>query len=273
MSAIKSLPLVFQTFGDSQKPPLIILHGFFASARNWRSVAKRLSDQFCVYVLDQRNHGESPHSDVMDYPAMAQDLLFFMDQHSLLKANILGHSMGGKVAMWFALHHPQRLLELIIVDIAPKTYTHSFDATIDALQQIPLEQIRMRKEADNYLQATIKDSNFRQFLLQNLVLDKGHYRWRINLSVFFRCSDNIIAFPKIELGRRWAKRVLFLGGGNSTYIDSPTILKLFPSAIIDVIAEAGHWLHAEQPDVFCERVLGYLEQDLLQRSERIEHGF
>ena len=262
MSAIKSLPLVFQTFGDFQKPPLIILHGFFASARNWRSVAKRLSDQFCVYVLDQRNHGESPHSDVMDYPAMAQDLLFFMDQHSLLKANILGHSMGGKVAMWFALHNPQRVLKLTIVDIAPKTYEHSFDATIAALQQIPLEQIRMRKEADNYLQETIKDSHFRQFLLQNLVLDKGHYRWRINLSVFFRCSDNIIAFPEIEPGRRWAKRVLFLGGENSAYIDSPTILKLFPSAIIDVIAGAGHWLHAEQPDVFCERVLGYLEQDL-----------
>jgi pimeloyl-ACP methyl ester carboxylesterase len=131
----------------------------------------------------------------------------------------------------------------------------------------------MRKEADNYLQVTIKDSNFRQFLLQNLVLDKGHYRWRINLSVFFRCSDNIIAFPKIAPGRRWAKRVLFLGGGNSDYIDSPTILKLFPSAIIDVIAGAGHWLHAEQPDVFCERVLGYLEQDLLQRSERIEDSF
>ncbi|MDP7536851.1 MAG: alpha/beta fold hydrolase [Methylococcales bacterium] len=259
MVVSKPLPLVFQTFGEAQKPPLIILHGFFASARNWRSVAKRLSDKFYVYVLDLRNHGESPHSDVMDYPAMSQDLLFFMDQQGLLKANILGHSMGGKVAMWFALQHSQRLLSLVIADISPKTYVHSFDATIRALQQIPLAQITIRKEADNYLLATIKDSNFRQFLLQNLVLDKGRYRWRINLPVFSRCSDNIVAFPRIESELLWRNSVLFLGGAESTYLDSTAILKLFPNAVIDTIQEAGHWLHAEQPDLFCERVLGYLE--------------
>ena len=259
MSAIKPLALSFQSFGDSQKPPLIILHGFFASARNWRSIAKRLSEQFCVYVLDQRNHGDSPHSDVMDYPAMAQDLLYFLDQNHLLRVNILGHSMGGKVAMWFALHNPQRLLKLIIVDIAPKTYTHSFNATIDALKQIPLDQISMRKEADNYLQETIQESSFRQFLLQNLVLKKGHYHWRINLSVFHRCSKNIVAFPKIDSNRQWSQRALFIGGEKSTYIDNQAILKVFPNAVIDEIEKAGHWLHAEQPDVFCERVLGFLD--------------
>jgi pimeloyl-ACP methyl ester carboxylesterase len=167
--------------------------------------------------------------------------------------------MGGKVAMWFALHHSQRLLRLVVADISPKTYVHSFDATIRALQQIPLAQISMRKEADNYLLATIKDSNFRQFLLQNLVLDKGHYRWRINLPVLSRCSDNIVAFPRIESELRWGRSVLFLGGEESTYLDSTAILKLFPSAVIDTIQGAGHWLHAEQPDLFCERVLGYLE--------------
>jgi len=117
----------------------------------------------------------------------------------------------------------------------------------------------MRKEADNYLQETIQESSFRQFLLQNLVLKKGHYHWRINLSVFHRCSKNIVAFPKIDSNRQWSQRALFIGGEKSTYIDNQAILKVFPNAVIDEIEKAGHWLHAEQPDVFCERVLGFLD--------------
>ena len=130
MSTVK---LAFDEFGDSKNPALIILHGFFASSRNWRQMAKRFADDFHVYVLDIRNHGLSPHDSEMDYPVMAEDLISFMDEYDIATTNLLGHSMGGKIAMWFALNYPQRIQNLVVADISPTSYQHDFDKTISAL--------------------------------------------------------------------------------------------------------------------------------------------
>ena len=174
----KIVALAFEEFGVADAPPLIILHGFFASSRNWRQIAKQLGSKFHVYVLDQRNHGASPHVPVMDYPSMASDLSAFLDEREIASACLVGHSMGGKVAMWFALNHPERIARLIVVDIAPVAYRHNFDDIVKTLKALPLDRIGNRKQADDFLSETITEPGFRQFLLQNLILHEGNYRWR-----------------------------------------------------------------------------------------------
>lgn len=253
-----NISLVFEEYGDSANTPLIILHGFFASSRNWRQIAKQLADQYHVYVLDMRNHGLSPHADNMDYPLMAEDLKYFMDLHQLQTANILGHSMGGKVAMWFALNYPERVQKLLIADISPVCYQHSFDQTINALRQLPLEQITNRKQADEFLSPFIPELSYRQFLLQNLQLKEGQYSWRIDLDIFYRTADNIIAFPTVGDIEPYKGDILFLMGGNSTYLDRPAIIKSFPKAEISIIKDASHWLHIDKPVEFLDTVVRFL---------------
>lgn len=253
-----AVDLAFEEFGHSDNAPLIILHGFFASSRNWRQVAEKLAVRFHVYVLDMRNHGVSPHHALMDYPAMTTDLLLFMDVHDLKKVTLLGHSMGGKVAMWFALNYPERLDKLIVVDIAPVSYTHCFNNLIQALKELPLHQINNRKEAELWLAEHISEQSYRQFLLQNLILKEGVYSWRVNLDIFYRMAPNIIAFPSVESVAPYAGSALFLGGENSGYIKLEDISVLFPNALFNIIAKAGHWLHVQQPIVFIEEVESYL---------------
>lgn len=154
---MSAVTLAFEEFGAADAPPLIILHGFFASSRNWRNVAQQLSDNFHVYVLDMRNHGASPHNPIMDYEAMAGDVLHFMAARQIVAAAILGHSMGGKIAMWLALNHPERVTQLVVVDIAPISYQHQFDKLIGALEALPLAQISNRKQAEMLLAEAIPD--------------------------------------------------------------------------------------------------------------------
>jgi len=205
-----------------------------------------------------RNHGVSPHHVLMDYPAMSSDLLLFMDVHKFNTVSLLGHSMGGKVAMWFALNYPERLDKLIVVDIAPISYTHCFNNFIQALKELPLDQINNRKEAELWLVEHIPEQSYRQFLLQNLILKGGSYSWRINLDTFYRMAPNIIAFPSVESVAPYAGSALFLGGENSGYIKLEDINVLFPNALFNIIANAGHWLHVQQPIVFIEEVESYL---------------
>ncbi len=256
----KALPLAHQEYGDSKSPVLLILHGFFASSRNWGQVASKLAEHFHVYALDMRNHGNSPHSVCMDYPCMAADIELFLDTRQLESANLVGHSMGGKVAMWFALSHSVRVNKLIVVDIAPVSYRHSFDNLIQALQQLPLKQLSNRKQADNLLATSIPESAFRQFLLQNLVLNEGQYQWRIDLDIFANTADNIIAFPDTRELNPYPGEALFLGGENSDYIGKGAVFPLFPQMEIQTIANAGHWLHAEQPVAFCKEVIKFLQR-------------
>ena len=254
----KALALVYEEYGDPANPPLLILHGFFASSRNWKLIARKLADSYHIYVVDMRNHGASGHSPVMDYPSMAADIELFLDTQQLAKVNILGHSMGGKAAMWFALSHPECINKLMVADIAPVSYRHSFDNLIQALKQLPLEKIANRKQADDLLSAPIPEASFRQFLLQNLVLKEEEYQWRIDLDIFANTADNIIAFPVTDTISAYSGEVLFLAGETSSYIDPDSVHDLFPNAEIKTIAKAGHWLHAEQPEAFCEAVNAFL---------------
>jgi esterase len=246
--------LVFDEFGDVGNPPLVILHGFLAFSRNWRQIARQLSSKFHVFAPDQRNHGASPHDPVMDYPAMADDLLAFLDGQGIDSAVLLGHSMGGKVAMWFALHFPERVSRLIVVDIAPVAYRHSFDTILQALKRLPLDQISNRKQADDLLAEAIPEQNFRQFLLQNLILQNGYYRWRIDLEIFTQAAPNIIGFPNTEELPPFYGESLFIAGSKSNYLKEEAIKLLFPEASIETIVGAGHWVHVESPADFVQLV-------------------
>ena len=255
------MKLFYEEFGSVEHPALIILHGFFASSRNWRQVAKDLAQNYHVYVLDLRNHGLSAHSEHMDYAVMAVDLYEFMQQAKLQQASLLGHSMGGKVAMWFALQWPQQVDKLVVVDIAPVNYSHSFDALIAALKSLPLQQIKNRKQAEELLQDAIPELSFRQFLLQNLIIQDGEYCWRIDLEIFANTASNITAFPDIQQIPAYPESCLFMLGGKSTHVKTEheeTIYTLFPRCKIEVLSEAGHWLHAEQPQQFLTTLKTYL---------------
>jgi len=242
--------LAFEEYGDPNDPPLIILHGFLASSRNWRTVATRLAKNHRVFVLDMRNHGASPHHQHMDYPIMAQDVIRFMDKMRLDKAHLLGHSMGGKVAMCVALSHPERIRQLMIADIAPVSYDHSFDPMIDALKQLPLDQLNNRKEAEQLLAAAVPDLSFRQFLLQNLILKDGAYGWRIDLEIIEKTAHHIVGFPA-DHNEVFADRALFIAGEHSDYIQPDAVFEFFPNAEIVEIPDTGHWLYVQAPDRFC----------------------
>ena len=255
---MKTVKLAFEEYGESLNTPIILIHGFFASSRNWRQMAKKLAEHYHVYVLDMRNHGLSPHNPEMDYPAMAADLKVFLDDQKLTVASFLGHSMGGKVAMWFALTYPERVDQLIVADISPVSYQHSFDDTINALKQLPLKQISNRKQADDLLSEAIPELSYRQFLLQNLQLNDGQYSWRVNLDFFYQAADNIIAFPSLEFTLPYRGRVLFIMGGNSNYTDKAAIEVSFPDAEITTIKDAGHWLHIDRPTEFLNNIVDFL---------------
>jgi pimeloyl-ACP methyl ester carboxylesterase len=251
--------LFYEEYGDISAPPLIILHGFFASLRNWRQIAKKLTEHYHIYIVDMRNHGRSPHNAIMDYPSMSDDIKQFISNKGIDKVNIIAHSMGGKVAMYLALNNPNIINKLIVVDISPSCYQHSFDNIIHALKKVPLAEINNRKQADDFLSDAIPELSFRQFLLQNLVLKAGYYQWRINLDFFAANANNIIAFPEFSVLQPFLDKVLFLAGGSSNYINEDDVYSLFPNADIQSIDNAGHWLHVEQPDAFCLAVNQYLQ--------------
>lgn len=254
---MSTVPLAFETFNPDQSGvPLLILHGFFASARNWRTLAKRWSEQRPVYALDLRNHGNSPQHAQMDYPEMAADVLAFMVSQGWAKADLLGHSMGGKVAMWLALNHPHCVRQLVVADIAPVSYSHCFDQTINSLRALQLADLQNRKQAEERLAPAIADLSYRQFLLQNLQLEQGQYRWRINLDFFQHNAHHIVAFPDSHHLPAFARPVLFLAGEQSYYIRPDAIAMHFPRAEIIELPGTGHWLHVDAPDLFVR----YTEQ-------------
>jgi esterase len=255
------MQLTYELFGDAKQPSLIILHGFFASARNWRAVAEKLATDFHVYVLDQRNHGASFRHPVMDYSTMTEDLAQFIDQQQLSTVSLLGHSMGGKVAMWFALQHPNKVDKLIIADIAPVSYTHCFDLTINALKTLPLAELKNRKQAEEYLASAIPELSYRQFLLQNLVLENGAYRWRVDLDIFAANAPNIVGFPDVSMLEPFIGKALFIAGAESNYVQAGDFAQLFPTAKFSQLPNAGHWLHVQQPELFVTQVKNFLQPE------------
>ena len=258
---MSTVSLFYEEFGESANESLVIIHGFFASSRNWRQMAKKLASDFHVYVVDMRNHGSSPHHVDMDYPLMAEDLRSFMDEHQLPSAHLLGHSMGGKVAMWFALNYPQRVDHLIVADISPESYQHSFNHTIQSLKDIPLAKISNRKQADEFLSSAIPEQSYRLFLLQNLQLVDGKYKWRVDLDIFYQTADNIVTFPELGALKPSSDKVLFMMGGNSNYTNKEAIDRYFPKADIVVLEGANHWLHVDDPDGFLLNVTAFLNSN------------
>lgn len=256
---MKSVKLAYEELGNHNNPIVIILHGFFASSRNWRQMGKKFAENYHVYLLDSRNHGSSPHNTEMDYPLMAEDLKHFMDDHEIQAANILGHSMGGKVAMWFAMNYPERIQNLIVADISPVTYQHNFDRTILALKSIPFEQISNRKQADDYLLTLIPELSYRQFLLQNMQLKDGEYSWRVDLEIFEKTAMNIVVFPSIDGLSSFNDKALFIMGGNSAYLDKQAIYTSFPNARLVILQDANHWLHVDQPDAFYTQITEFID--------------
>lgn len=228
---------------------IIILHGLFGSSDNWLTIAKHLSENYKIYLLDQRNHGQSEWSDEWNYAVMAEDLKAFIQDSKIENPIIIGHSMGGKVAMLFASKYPDLLEKLLVVDIAPKYYPIHHDWIINGLKAIDIQTIKSRREADKQLSSYIEELGVRQFLLKNLYrTPEKKFAWRMNLSVIDKNIGNVgEVLPEESL---FEKETLFIRGANSNYIkdsDFDLVQKHFPTANIETVENAGHWVHAEKP--------------------------
>ena len=257
------MQLYFKELGQGDGAPLVMLHGLFGSSDNWFNVAPRLGCK--CYALDLRNHGHSPHSEEMDYALMAGDVAEFLDAQKLEAANVLGHSMGGKVAMQLALTYPARVRKLVIVDMAPRPYSPEHQPIFEVLLALDLKQFHSRREIEDALAPGIPDLTLRRFLLKNLAhepQDARAFKWRIPLPVIFTNYPKLCE-PINPQGRRFERPALFLHGGQSPYVseaDVPQIRKLFPQAVIETIPQARHWVHAEAPDDFVRYVSEFLKK-------------
>ncbi|MBL4710829.1 MAG: alpha/beta fold hydrolase [Flavobacteriales bacterium] len=253
------MELNFKKLGAGE--PLIILHGLFGSLDNWMTLAKQWSKSFEVYLVDQRNHGQSPHSIEFSFELMAADLMELIQAEKINNPIILGHSMGGKTAMEFAIRHPELVKQLIVVDIAPVKYEVHHYTIIDALKNVPLNEIGSRKEAEVFLAEKISEFGIRQFLLKNLYWKgKDQLAWRFNLEVL---SDRIIPISEHNVAQGlFEKETLFIKGANSNYILAEyenEIAMKFPNYELEIIDGAGHWVHAEKMKEFSEVVWAFLK--------------
>lgn len=270
------MKLFHRKFGESG-PPMIIVHGLYGASDNWVSVAKEFAERFEVFVVDQRNHGESPHAPEHDYGVMRDDLMEFMDEQGLKSAILVGHSMGGKTIMQLALDHPERVDSLVVIDIAPVSYLEMEDGTrlaanhskmIDAMMELDLSLYASREEISQALATSIGSERIRLFLLKNVSRSKdGAFSWSINLPALKEHLDAIMdgldTGAAISNGGISGFPALFVTGEKSDYIrpeDHKLIRQVFPAAEIVPIPGAGHWVHAEQPDLLVKSILYFLEQ-------------
>lgn len=239
--------------------PLIILHGLFGSSDNWFSLSKVFSEQFTVYTIDQRNHGQSPQSDDFNYRLLTEDLEQFIVDQGIADPIIIGHSMGGKTAMNLAIKRPELVSELIVVDIAPKAYPVHHAQILEGLHSIPLLQLGSRNEADALLANHVPEADVRQFLLKNLTRDNdGKFNWKINLSAIDEHIEEL--GEGMQYQGDFSKPTLFIKGARSSYFkdgDDTLIMKFFPNAKIETL-ETGHWVQAERPQEFVSTVLNFL---------------
>lgn len=251
------MKLHFQSYGEGS--PLIILHGLFGMLDNWHTVGKMLGEHFHVFLVDQRNHGRSPHSQEWNYDVMAEDIVEFIAEHRILPCFLLGHSMGGKVAMTAALKYPDQVEKLVVIDIAPRSYPSFHDSILDALTSLDLGSYTSRQAVDDALSIRIHEAPVRQFLMKNLARnDDGTLRWKMNLPVI---SANYQEMLKgVNRSATFSKPTLFIRGTKSSYIgegDLPDIKKLFPHSFIADF-DTGHWIHAEAPAQLTKTVTEFL---------------
>ena len=247
---------------EGEGKPFIILHGYLGMSDNWKTLGTQFAAEgFQVHMLDLRNHGKSFHSDEFTYDAMVQDVLEYCDGNNLKTIDLLGHSMGGKVAMLFATAYPEKVEKLVVADIGPKYYAPHHQDIMAALNAVDFSQKPSRSEVDDIIQQYIPDFGTRQFLLKSLYwVEPGQLGFRFNLDVFNRKIENIgQALPETAV---FDKPTLFLRGANSKYIkdtDMELIKKHFPTAELKTIANAGHWLHAENPKDFYSETIAFLK--------------
>ncbi len=270
------MELFFREEGHKGKN-IVIVHGLYGSSDNWLTVGKKLGSDHHIYMIDQRNHGRSPNANVHSYETMKEDLSEFFDKHQIDKAIVIGHSMGGKTAMFFAAEYPEKVEKLIVVDIAPKDYLllretsqyYQHQLILQTLQELnnQCENYKSRDDIADFLMLKLGDQGLVQFLLKSIYLDKEtrHFRCRVNVDVIYDSLDEIVG----GVNERWLDDripimnypVLFIRGANSNYLskEDETIVKtIYPEAQIETIPDAGHWLHAEQPKLFMEALRRFI---------------
>jgi pimeloyl-ACP methyl ester carboxylesterase len=246
-------------YGDGK--PVAILHGLFGAGRNWTGIARRLAESWRVIAFDLRNHGASPWAETMSYAEMADDVRAAMAARGHQRYALIGHSMGGKVAMLAALADPAAVERLVVVDIAPVGYAIPYRASVEAMHALDLSAIARRRDADAEFANAIPDAGERSFLLQSLAFEDGKPRWQLNLDALDRAMPEIAGFPEEPAGRVYNGPALFIAGATSGYLrpeHEPAIRALFPNARIAQIEDAGHWVHIEKPAEFLGLVEPFL---------------
>lgn len=254
------MKLYSNSIGKGQ--PLIIAHGLYGSSDNWLSIARELQDDFEIHMLDMRNHGRSPHSNTHDYASMAQDIMEYVENYKLNNIVLLGHSMGGKASMLFTLQNPELVDYLLVADIAPKNYqdhTLGHKKILETLQTIDLKKVKTRTEVANILDPIFQNKRITQFVLKNLTRQEDKsFKWDLNIPILLANLDNIVGGID-DWNNYYVKTpTLFLKGEHSPYLtleDNFLIRKYFQNSEITTIPNAGHWLHAEQPELIIKTIL------------------
>jgi esterase len=262
------MELFSREFGQGK--PLIILHGLFGSSDNWATIGRKLSEKRKVFLVDQRNHGRSFHSADFNHQALAEDIRTFIESKGLNQVDVLGHSLGGKAAMAFGLKHDHLLRNLIVVDIAPKSYPVHHKELVDAMLGLNLDSLVDRKQADEELAQSVKEPGLRQFLLKNLAKNEdGDFFWRLNLPVIGNRMETI--GEEVKADRPISNDTLFIRGLRSNYVSMPEDLGLIRTLFANYQmkeVDAGHWLHSEKPVEFLEIVEDFLGQASPDAEER-----
>ncbi len=260
------MKLFYRKYGEAGAQPLIILHGLFGASDNWVSYSRRIADEgFEVYAVDQRNHGQSPKSPVFNYLALADDLQDFVEEHGIKNPVLMGHSLGGKVAMRFTLENPQLVKRLVVVDISLKSYPPRQEhlRIANAIRAIYPSEIKNRHEAERKMEELIPEMRVRQFVMKNLHRTSNNgFEWRLNIEGIGSNLNKM--FDGIEVEEIFEKPTLFIKGGNSDYIlleDFPHIRKNFPRAEIITIDGTSHWVQVEAPERFFQLTSGFMSGD------------
>ena len=259
---VVSITLSHNVIGEGQT--IVILHGLFGSKRNWSSIAKHLSDTYRVLTVDLRNHGESPWSDVHDYSSMAEDVATLIENECSKPPIVLGHSMGGKVAMYLSIMRPQLVAQLIVVDIPPARSTGTPIDYVRAMQAIPLTTLAHRRDVEELLRETIPDERVRGFLVTNIITRPEGLAWAVNLDVIEKNFETILDWPDLLTTQHFSQQTLFLVGENSTFVGpehETVIQQFFPASSRQVIKNAGHWVHVENTSAFLKAVRVFLETE------------
>lgn len=267
------MKLFFRHFGKGW--PLVIVHGLYGSSDNWLSVAKKLENHFSLYLVDLRNHGNSPHSEEHSYQAMSQDLKDFILENNIKSPILMGHSMGGKVVMHLGLSNPELIQRMIVVDISPlgninaphKQHMLDHKNIISSLRNLPIKIIESRKEADTILSERVPSERVRSFLLKNLTRVGHQFQWKLNLDILATQIEHVMDGFDLSNPDHLSQKdfpILFIKGNKSDYIgkeDESAIKLFYPESKIENIPEAGHWVHAEQLDLFIETVMNFCNQE------------